>query len=305
MESTFITPLQSKHPLPNAYDYDSPLNGIVRYELENLNLITLAHYHRINHHSQHPIQPPPFASNIYQTINTPPSIFNFHRDSLNSRINSTKDARTKPSLSPNYSSSYYSHTSTPFQPFQPPFHALQPHSRSDTIMPFRLEYLRKLDGTTEVKLITTGQLDREFMDKYNLRLVAYDRGGKSGFIEVVINILDANDHKPVFERPNYRASISELSLINTPILTFRASDLDDGDNSLLSYHLSSQSKLNYPFLSRVFKLNSYTGDLSLAGQLDYEKTSVYRCLRKLFFCYHNFLNFSFDLFLFNFDFIDF
>ena len=44
--------------------------------------------------------------------------------------------------------------------------------------------------------------------------------------EVVIRILDINDHVPIFDMPFYQVNISELTPINSTVLTLMASDLD-------------------------------------------------------------------------------
>ena len=279
MEATDQSLSQLTHPLPNAYDHDSPLNGIVRYELENINFVTLTHYYRIkNHHQMLEAQ----KTDEAQTSLLMKQASNLSGSSPSSqRIHSNAKKDTHPFKHPSPAHSFNFITQPPLGVLHAPRQAVPSFNNDNSIMPFTLKSARKLDGTTEVKLLTKGRLDREFMEKYNLRLVAHDRGGKSGFMDVVVTILDANDHKPVFERPSYNHSISEKAPIGTPLLSFSASDLDVGDNALVSYHFSSQTKLQYESLAETFSLDPFTGKLKLVGQLDYETTPVYGLVERI------------------------
>ena len=252
-----MAPVQPIHQLPNAFDHDSPSNGIVRYELENLNLITLSHYQQSNYH-QLTVPNFPDDENHHSDEKT---FFHGFRSVFN-----TNDVKR------NFSA-FIPETQKPQKASDRVYFGCNNH---DAIMPFSLKSSRKIDGTTEVKLLLKSCLDREFLDKYNLRLTAYDRGGKSGFIGLLVKVLDANDHKPVFERPSYRVSISENAHLATPILVLKAYDFDLGDNSLISYHFSSQTKLRYPSLDETFRLHPFSGELSLVGKIDYEKKPFYR-----------------------------
>jgi len=61
------------------------------------------------------------------------------------------------------------------------------------------------------------RLDRETESRYTLRLVALD-GGKTprtGTLLIDVQVLDSNDNKPVFVRPQYEVRVAE----NTPVGT--------------------------------------------------------------------------------------
>ena len=77
------------------------------------------------------------------------------------------------------------------------------------LFPFNLTTTRKSDGSTEVKLIVIGPLDRETRDRYNARVTAYDGDSgqgqsqvdgvrvttsRSGSLDVTILVMDANDN---------------------------------------------------------------------------------------------------------------
>ena len=157
-----------------------------------------------------------------------------------------------------------------------PFHWQRQKERAFLQMPFALQSNRKLDGSTEVRLIVEASLDRELIDQYRLRLVAHDRGGRSGYIELVVTIADSNDNRPIFDKTHYRTTVSENLPPMTSLLTVKATDLDLGENAKVSYHFSRQSLIQWPLLLETFHLDERTGVLTLVGRLDHEATSMYR-----------------------------
>lgn len=50
-----------------------------------------------------------------------------------------------------------------------------------------------------------------------------------------INVLDCNDHAPVFEMPEYEASVREGASPGTTVLTLKATDQDFGKNAEVSF----------------------------------------------------------------------
>ena len=142
---------------------------------------------------------------------------------------------------------------------------------------FELRATRKLDGSTELKLVLVKRLDREARDEYRLRVVAVDGGDppRSGSIEVLIRVLDANDNIPIFDRAVYEATVAENCPLRTTVATVKAVDRDAGPNAVLTYYLSAATAANY---GRTFAVNNVTGDVYVTGRVDYESTPVYRLL---------------------------
>jgi len=93
---------------------------------------------------------------------------------------------------------------------------------------FELRATRKLDGSTELKLVLVKRLDREARDEYRLRVVAVDGGDppRSGSIDVLIRVLDANDNIPIFDRAVYEATVDENCALRTTVATVKAVDRD-------------------------------------------------------------------------------
>jgi len=142
---------------------------------------------------------------------------------------------------------------------------------------FELRATRKLDGSTELKLVLVKRLDREARDKYQLRVVAVDGGDppRSGSLDVLIRVLDANDNIPIFDRAVYEATVDENCPLRTTVARVKAEDRDAGPNAVLTYYLSAATAANY---GRTFAVNNVTGDVYVTGRVDYESTPVYRLL---------------------------
>ena len=62
------------------------------------------------------------------------------------------------------------------------------------------------------QLLVNGSLDRESASQYQLTIIAYDIEIPSlnNTINITVNVLDSNDHYPVFTKPFYVASINEV-----------------------------------------------------------------------------------------------
>lgn len=62
------------------------------------------------------------------------------------------------------------------------------------------------------QLLLNGTLNREVTTQYQLTIMAYDMEMPSlnNTINVVVNVLDSNDHYPVFTKPFYTARIKEV-----------------------------------------------------------------------------------------------
>ena len=91
----------------------------------------------------------------------------------------------------------------------------------------------------------------------------------SNKLELTIFIKDINNHKPMFEKSNYLASIREDSFSHSVICKVHAADLDNGDNGEVSYHIISINKKPYlPKNSKnVFFINSSTGVVTQTSNL--------------------------------------
>jgi len=79
---------------------------------------------------------------------------------------------------------------------------------------FSLDVGTKLDGAAEVKLRLDDRVDREAQAEYRLRLRAIDGGAptpRTGTLDIVVAVLDSNDHRPVFTNDQYELTVVENS----------------------------------------------------------------------------------------------
>ena len=111
-------------------------------------------------------------------------------------------------------------------------------------------------------------LDRETFDIINITVIAKDSGtplALSSYAKVTISVLDVNDNAPVFNKPNYLASVPESADVGTVVLTIYASDVDKGPNAELSFFLTGP---NHDHFALVSSDNNAT--ISVAKLLNHE-----------------------------------
>ncbi|XP_077753700.1 protocadherin gamma-A2 isoform X4 [Canis aureus] len=138
---------------------------------------------------------------------------------------------------------------------------------------FSLDVRSRVDGNKYPELVLEHSLDREEKAFHHLILVALDGGSpiRSGTSRIRVTVLDANDNAPVFTQPEYRVSVPESMPIGTRILTVTATDADEGYNAQVAYF---QEK-NLGETSKVFELESTSGDIIITKSLDYEDAKVH------------------------------
>ncbi|XP_052600866.1 cadherin-23 isoform X3 [Peromyscus californicus insignis] len=86
-------------------------------------------------------------------------------------------------------------------------------------------------------------LDREKKDHYILTALAKDNPGdvasnrRENSVQVVIRVLDVNDCRPQFSKPQFSTSVYENEPAGTSVITMLATDQDEGSNGQLTYSL--------------------------------------------------------------------
>ncbi|XP_023096299.2 cadherin-23 isoform X3 [Felis catus] len=86
-------------------------------------------------------------------------------------------------------------------------------------------------------------LDREKKDHYILTALAKDNPGdiasnrRENSVQVVIQVLDVNDCRPQFSKPQFSTSVYENEPAGTSVITMMATDQDEGSNGELAYSL--------------------------------------------------------------------
>uniref|UniRef100_A0A8C9RZ10 Protocadherin-16 n=1 Tax=Scleropages formosus TaxID=113540 RepID=A0A8C9RZ10_SCLFO len=123
-------------------------------------------------------------------------------------------------------------------------------------------------------LCVDGELDREQVDMYELKIVASDFGVPPLWSEktFLIKVSDVNDSPPVFDQDIYAMNISEDVLPGSALLKVRAKDVDEGLNSAVHYSLE---KLEDGYLVSI---DPKSGFITTVAHLDHEKESVIHVL---------------------------
>uniref|UniRef100_A0A3B4D9C7 Cadherin domain-containing protein n=1 Tax=Pygocentrus nattereri TaxID=42514 RepID=A0A3B4D9C7_PYGNA len=137
---------------------------------------------------------------------------------------------------------------------------------------FSLKQHSRNDGSRYAEMVLQTPLDREKHKEHVLVLTAVDGGDppRSGTVKVHITVLDANDNVPVFTESLYKASVLENTPIGLLITKISATDEDEGNNGNVSYSFT-----NMEDVPQVFEMDARTGEIRLAGILDYETTQHY------------------------------
>ncbi|XP_037498235.1 protocadherin-like wing polarity protein stan isoform X1 [Rhipicephalus sanguineus] len=120
---------------------------------------------------------------------------------------------------------------------------------------------------------TTAILDREFMDVHYLRVIAIDGSSHptaTASSTLQVNVLDENDHAPMFEQSTYETSIRESVPIGYTVVTVRATDQDSGSNANIDYSIVNPDGMN-----SAFGIDSKSGIITTQTSLDRELISFY------------------------------
>ncbi|XP_076020940.1 uncharacterized protein LOC143011823 [Genypterus blacodes] len=138
---------------------------------------------------------------------------------------------------------------------------------------FSLEFATQINDNTSPELVLKRALDRETQAEHVLEINAIDGGEpvKSGTAAIIIRVLDANDNVPVFSQRVYKASVPENAVMGVVIVTLNATDLDEGLYGEITYSFSHMSEK----MRGVIEINPLTGEVKVAGPLDYEGASTH------------------------------
>ncbi|KAM9695024.1 protocadherin-12 [Trichechus inunguis] len=130
--------------------------------------------------------------------------------------------------------------------------------------------LKRTNGNTYM-LLTNATLDREQWPEYTLTLLAQDQGLQplSAKKQLSIQITDANDNAPVFEKSRYEISTRENNLPSLHLITVKAHDADLGINGKISYRIQDSP------VSHLVAIDSDTGEVTAQRTLDYEQMASF------------------------------
>ena len=114
------------------------------------------------------------------------------------------------------------------------------------------------------------EVDYELASSHTIGIRAIDSSvynPKSSTISVIIQVEDINDNPPVFEHDPVLLRRKENLPIGQVIYTFTATDRDSGVNGTVQYSIVNQT-VN----KNLLELNPTSGELKVAGMIDYEQT---------------------------------
>lgn len=120
------------------------------------------------------------------------------------------------------------------------------------------------------RLLVDSALDRERSSNYILNVTAFDLGKpqRSVSTQLIVNVRDINDNTPTFEKSSYHFVIPENIDNGTSVIRLRATDMDEGENSRISFSLEGPAW-------NKFNVDKNTGLLTVVGPLDREITENY------------------------------
>ncbi|XP_077966243.1 cadherin EGF LAG seven-pass G-type receptor 2-like [Styela clava] len=140
-------------------------------------------------------------------------------------------------------------------------YALQAPSRAFSLNP----------TTGEIK--TKTKLDYDTMSQLYLTVIAKDNGIPQHQTEALVTIYlqDINDNAPIFDQPEYSASVLENVKIGTSVTRIRATDRDSGKNGQIFYTFQGGDDG-----SGYFKIDQSSGVIRTAAGIDREHIAEYR-----------------------------
>ncbi|XP_035979630.2 protocadherin alpha-5-like [Halichoerus grypus] len=139
---------------------------------------------------------------------------------------------------------------------------------------FDLDVKANEEETNILELVLKKAVDREEIQEHLLLLTAID-GGKpelTGTVQLLINVLDANDNAPKFDKSVYNIRLLENAPNGTLVIKLNASDADDGINKEIVYLFSDLVLDN---VKSKFIIDSNNGEITVKGELDYEDCNLY------------------------------
>ena len=121
---------------------------------------------------------------------------------------------------------------------------------------------------TSGRITLKGTLDYETATSHTITVEARDSAGAIATAKVTINVADANDNAPIFNKKTQDVMVLEVAAIGTTIATVTARDADTEAGNLRYSILGDRN-------ASPFAINATTGVITLVGELDYEIASTH------------------------------
>ncbi|XP_015586979.1 fat-like cadherin-related tumor suppressor homolog isoform X2 [Cephus cinctus] len=132
-----------------------------------------------------------------------------------------------------------------------------------------------IDSVTGVVSLNKA-LDRESIEEHVLTVMVRDQGtpAKRNYARVIVAVHDHNDHAPEFTSEIIQGKVFETSPVGTVVVQVYAIDRDRGDNSRITYSITSGN------VGNVFTIDPDLGLIRIARELDLSAASEYILLIK-------------------------
>ncbi|XP_049441893.1 protocadherin alpha-3-like isoform X5 [Epinephelus fuscoguttatus] len=126
-------------------------------------------------------------------------------------------------------------------------------------------------------VVTKSELDREQQSRYDITIVAKDAGEPALTSEKTISVFvsDTNDNRPKFSVSPYTFYVTENNPPGASVFSVRASDRDEGDNALISYHILRNASHENKVTS-FLNINPETGDILALKSFDFETLKTFQ-----------------------------
>ncbi|KAM9376005.1 LOW QUALITY PROTEIN: uncharacterized protein KZ484_008496 [Pholidichthys leucotaenia] len=126
-------------------------------------------------------------------------------------------------------------------------------------------------------VVTKSQLDREEQSRYDITIVAKDAGEPPLTSQKTISVFvsDTNDNRPRFSASPYTFYITENNSPGASVFSLSASDLDEGENAHISYHIVRNADKENKVTS-FLNINSENGDILALKGFDFETLKTFR-----------------------------
>ncbi|OXB67230.1 hypothetical protein ASZ78_015871 [Callipepla squamata] len=105
------------------------------------------------------------------------------------------------------------------------------------------------------------------LERHYLLTVAASDGTRQDTAQVVVNVTDANTHRPVFQSSHYTVNINEDRPVGTTVVVISATDEDTGENARITYLMEDSIP--------QFRIAPDTGAVTTQMELDYEDQVSY------------------------------
>ncbi|XP_068570855.1 protocadherin alpha-3-like isoform X12 [Cebidichthys violaceus] len=126
-------------------------------------------------------------------------------------------------------------------------------------------------------VVTKSKLDRENKSIYDVTVIAKDAGEPALTTEKTLRVIvsDVNDNSPEFSMRQYNFYVTENNPTGVSVFSLIASDHDEGDNALISYHILRDAAYANTVTS-FLNVNSENGDILALKSFDFETLKTFQ-----------------------------